>query len=153
MSASGPKQTWTSAPHTSAFGGQSGHGFLHRTGLLLTQRGREAPRYWTSVQLDFATTQSIILWKVRLRVSCRVMSEDKIILSLSERCRALAEQCRSKAQSFRNVKPRTQMLQLAADYEHKANLAEALETSLRTPYDQNAPLPEIFEAFLTPSEH
>ena len=78
------------------------------------------------------------------------MSEDKIIPSLSQRCRALAEQCRSKAQSFRNVKPRTQMLQLAADYEHKANLAEALETSLRTPYDQNAPLPEIFEAFLTP---
>jgi hypothetical protein len=79
------------------------------------------------------------------------MSEDKIVLSLSQRCRALAEQ--SKAQSFRNVKPRTQMLQLAADYEHKANLAEALETSLRTPYDQNAPLPEIFEAFLTPSRH
>jgi len=45
------------------------------------------------------------------------------------------------------------MYQLAADYERKANLAEALETSLRTPYDQNAPLPEIFEAFLTPSRH
>jgi len=45
------------------------------------------------------------------------------------------------------------MFQLAADYEHKANLAEALETSLRTPYDQNAPLPEIFKAFLTPSGH
>jgi hypothetical protein len=51
------------------------------------------------------------------------------------------------------VKPRTQMFQLAADYERKANLAEALETSLRTSYDQNAPLPEIFEAFLTPSRH
>lgn len=75
-----------------------------------------------------------------------------MILSLSQRCRALAEECRSKAQSFRNVKPRTQMFQLAADYERKANLAEALETSLRTPYDQNAPLPEIFEAFLTPSK-
>jgi len=81
------------------------------------------------------------------------MSEDKLTLSLSQRCRALAEKCRSKAQSFRNVKPRTQMFQLAADYERKANLAEALETSLRTPYDQNAPLPEIFEAFLTPSRH
>jgi hypothetical protein len=45
------------------------------------------------------------------------------------------------------------MLQLAADYEHKANLAEALEISLRTPYDKNAPLPEIFETFLTPSGH
>jgi hypothetical protein len=80
------------------------------------------------------------------------MSEDKMTLSLSQRCRALAEECRSKAQSFRNVKPRTQMFQLAADYERKANLAEALETSLRTPYDQNAPLPEIFEAFLASSK-
>jgi hypothetical protein len=44
------------------------------------------------------------------------------------------------------------MLQLAADYERKANLAEVLEISLRTPYDQNGPLPEIFEAFLTPSK-
>ena len=80
------------------------------------------------------------------------MSEDEVILSLSQRCRALAEACRSKAQSFRNVKPRTQMFQLAADYERKANLAEALETSLRTPYDQNAPLPEIFEVFLAASK-
>jgi hypothetical protein len=81
------------------------------------------------------------------------MSEDKIILTLSQRCQALAEQCRSKARSFRSVKPRTQMLQLAADYERKANLAAALEGSLRTPYDRNAPLPEIFETFLTPSGH
>jgi hypothetical protein len=44
------------------------------------------------------------------------------------------------------------MLQLAADYERKARLAETLEMSLRTPYDQNAPLPKIFEAFLTPSK-
>ena len=79
------------------------------------------------------------------------MSEVRM-LSLSERCRALAEECRSKAQSFRNIKPRTQMLQLASDYERKANLAEVLETSLRTPYDQDAPLPEIFEAFLTSSK-
>ena len=64
----------------------------------------------------------------------------------------MAGECRSKAQAFRNVKPRKQMLQLAADYERKANLAEVLEISLRTPYDQNAPLPEIFEAFLTPSK-
>lgn len=45
-------------------------------------------------------------------------------LSLSERCRALADECRSKARSFRNDKPRTQMPQLAADYERKARLAE-----------------------------
>jgi hypothetical protein len=81
------------------------------------------------------------------------MSEIKSFnLSLSERCRALADECRSKARSFRNEKPRIQMLQLAADYERKANLAEALETSLRTPYDQRAPLPKIFEAFLTTSK-
>jgi hypothetical protein len=80
------------------------------------------------------------------------MSEDKMTLSLSQRCRALAEECRSKAQAFRNVKPRTQMFQLAADYERKANLAAALETSLRTQYDQNAPLPKIFEVFLTPAK-
>jgi hypothetical protein len=78
------------------------------------------------------------------------MSENKIALTLSQRCRALAGECRSKAQAFRNVKPRTQMPQIAADYERKANLAEILEISLRTPYDQNAPLPEIFEKFLTP---
>ena len=44
------------------------------------------------------------------------------------------------------------MLQLASDYERKANLAETLEISLRTPYDQHEPLPEIFEVFLTPSK-
>jgi hypothetical protein len=81
------------------------------------------------------------------------MSETKSFnLSLTERCRALADECRSKARSFRNEKPRIQMLQLADDYERKASLAEALETSLRTPYDQRAPLPEIFEAFLTTSK-
>ena len=80
------------------------------------------------------------------------MSEHKM-LTLSQRCHALAEECRSKARSFRNEKPRTQMFQLAADYERKANLAESLEASLRTQYDLDAPLiPEIFEAFLTPSK-
>jgi hypothetical protein len=44
------------------------------------------------------------------------------------------------------------MFQLAADYERKAKLAEALETSLQMPSDQNAPLPKIFEAFLTASK-
>jgi hypothetical protein len=44
------------------------------------------------------------------------------------------------------------MLQLASDYERKANLAEELEISMRTPYDQDSPLPEVFEAFLTPSD-
>ena len=43
------------------------------------------------------------------------------------------------------------MFQIAADYDRKANLAEALETSLRTQYEQDAPLePDIFKAFLTP---
>jgi len=80
------------------------------------------------------------------------MSEGKV-LSLSQRCHALAEECRLKARSFRNEKPRTQMFQLAADYERKANLAETLEASLQSQYDQDAPLiPEIFEAFLTPSK-
>jgi len=75
------------------------------------------------------------------------------VLTLSQRCHALAEQCRSKARSFHNEKPRTQMYQLAADYERKANLAEALEASLQSQYDQDAPLvPEIFEAFLTSSK-
>ena len=60
--------------------------------------------------------------------------------SLSERCRALAEECRSQARSFRNEKPRTQMLQLAADYERKAKLADALEASLQKRYDVDAPL-------------
>ena len=46
-------------------------------------------------------------------------------LSVSERYRALAEKCRVKARSFRNAKPRTQMLQLAAEYERKASQAEA----------------------------
>ena len=79
------------------------------------------------------------------------MSE-RVTITLSERCRALEQQCRAKAQSFRNEKPRTQMFQLAADYERKANLAEALEASLRAQYDHDGSLmPEIFEAFLTTS--
>ena len=52
-------------------------------------------------------------------------------LPLSERCRALAEECRAKARTFRNEKPRTQMFQLADDYEQKARIAEELETRLR----------------------
>ena len=69
------------------------------------------------------------------------------LLTLSQRCRALAEECRSKARSFQNEKPRTRMFQLAASYDHKANLAEALETSLRAQPD--VPLiPEISEVFV-----
>jgi hypothetical protein len=45
----------------------------------------------------------------------------------SQRYRARAEECRLKAQSFRNEKARTQMLQLAADYDRKASQAEAIE--------------------------
>lgn len=54
-------------------------------------------------------------------------------LPLSERCRALAEECRAKARTFRNEKPRTQMFQLADDYERKAIIAEKLETRLEAP--------------------
>ena len=54
-------------------------------------------------------------------------------LPLSVRCRALAEECRAKARSFRNQKPRTQMFQLADDYEHKAKIAEDLEARLQAP--------------------
>lgn len=75
------------------------------------------------------------------------------IPNLGRRCRDLAKECRSKAQSLRNVTARTQMFELAADYERKAKLADALETSLQTPYDQDRPrVSEIFEAFLTPSK-
>src|ERR1044072_3294014 len=104
----------------------------------------------TLIQLDFSAIHSMIP-VVAARVGCWVMPEVGV-LTLSQRCQALAEECRSKAQSFRNIKPRTQMLQLASDYERKAHLAEALETSLRKPYDHHGPLPEIFEAFLTPSK-
>jgi hypothetical protein len=41
--------------------------------------------------------------------------------------RARADECRVKAQAFRNSKARTQMLQLAADYDRKAVQAEELE--------------------------
>jgi hypothetical protein len=41
---------------------------------------------------------------------------------------------------FRNEKPRIQMFQLAADYERKAKLAEALEASLQRLNDADAPL-------------
>ena len=53
-------------------------------------------------------------------------------LSLSERCRALAAGCGSKARSFRNDKPRTQVLQLADDYERKARLAEVWKRRCET---------------------
>jgi hypothetical protein len=52
-------------------------------------------------------------------------------LSLSSRCRALTEECRAKARSFRNQKTRTQMFQLADDYERKAKIAEELETRIK----------------------
>ena len=52
-------------------------------------------------------------------------------LSLSARCRALAEECRVKARSFRNEGPRIQMFELADDYEHKAKIAEELETRIK----------------------
>jgi len=45
----------------------------------------------------------------------------------NQRYRARAEQCRAQAKSFRDPKARTQMLQLAADYDRKAVQADALE--------------------------
>jgi hypothetical protein len=51
------------------------------------------------------------------------MSERKPIPA-SEGYRARAKECRAKAQTFRDQKARTQMLQLAADYERKALQAE-----------------------------
>ena len=76
------------------------------------------------------------------------MPETKTV-TLSQRCRALAEECRSKAQSFRNDKACIQMFQLAAGYDRKANLADALETSLLAEYENDAPLvPDMFTSFL-----
>jgi GTP-sensing pleiotropic transcriptional regulator CodY len=76
------------------------------------------------------------------------MSGHKPLL-FSERCRVLAQECRAKAQSFRNEKPRLQMLQLADDYERRALQAEEIEASLRVPHDESPSLiPEIAEAFV-----
>jgi hypothetical protein len=52
---------------------------------------------------------------------------DRAPLPASQRYRARAEECRIQAESFRDPKARTQMLQLAADYERKAVQAEAFE--------------------------
>ena len=54
-------------------------------------------------------------------------------LPLSQRCRILAQECRAQARSFRNEEPHIQMFDLAADYERKAQQAEAIEASLRLP--------------------
>jgi hypothetical protein len=48
--------------------------------------------------------------------------------SLSQQYRARAEECRTKAQMFRDPKARARMLDLASEYERKANQAEALES-------------------------
>lgn len=45
----------------------------------------------------------------------------------SQRYRTHAEECRNKAQSYRDPKARTQMLQLAAEYDRKAAQAEEIE--------------------------
>jgi hypothetical protein len=47
--------------------------------------------------------------------------------TVSESYRIRAQECRIKAQTFRDESARTQMLQLAADYERKAIRAEASE--------------------------
>ena len=48
-------------------------------------------------------------------------------LSAGQKYRECAKECRRQAQSFRDAKARTRMLQIAADYEHKARQAEAFE--------------------------
>jgi len=48
--------------------------------------------------------------------------------SLSQQYRARAEEFRAKAQMFRDPKARARMLDLASEYERKANQAEALES-------------------------
>ena len=48
--------------------------------------------------------------------------------SLSQQYRARAEESRAKAQMFRDPKARARMLDLASEYERKANQAEALES-------------------------
>jgi hypothetical protein len=45
----------------------------------------------------------------------------------SQAYRTRAEECRNKAHSYRNPKARTQMLQLAAEYDRKAAQAEEIE--------------------------
>jgi hypothetical protein len=47
--------------------------------------------------------------------------------TLSQQYRTRAEACRSKAQTFRDPKARTRMLDLASEYERKAEQAEELE--------------------------
>jgi hypothetical protein len=68
--------------------------------------------------LDFVCLQ-------RIGVST-VMSE-RASIPASQRYRARAEECRIQAESFRDPKARTQMLQLAANYDRKAVQAEAFE--------------------------
>jgi hypothetical protein len=80
MSACGPKPTWASALQMSSFGGQSGHDFLRRECLLLTQGGivrvlgvianppcRICRRYWFRVPAPAARTHLRELAFVRLR--------------------------------------------------------------------------------------
>ena len=50
-------------------------------------------------------------------------------IPVSQRYRARAEECRIQAESYRDPKARTQMLQLAAAYDRKAVQAEAIEES------------------------
>lgn len=47
--------------------------------------------------------------------------------SLGQQYRARAEECRTKAQTFRDPKARARMLDVAAEYERKAEQADALD--------------------------
>lgn len=75
------------------------------------------------------------------------MSERKL-MPFSERCRVIAKECRVTAKSFQSEMARTQMLQLADDYDRKALQAEEIEASLRAPHDESPSLiPEAADAF------
>jgi len=54
------------------------------------------------------------------------MSE-RASLSAGQKYRACAKECRRQAQSFRDRKARSRMLQIAADYQRRAGRAEAFD--------------------------
>jgi hypothetical protein len=75
---------------------------------------------------------------------------ERKLMPFSERCRVIAKECRATAKSFQSEKARTQMLQLADDYDRKALQAAEIEATLRAPHDKSPSLiPEIADAFVS----
>jgi hypothetical protein len=74
-------------------------------------------------------------------------------LPFSQRCRILAQECRARAQSFQNEQTRIPMLQLADDYERKAQQAERIEVSLRRTRERDALFLQAVEAALQNVSH